>query len=69
MNVTDVDARAAALEHANHAAEAVRLAVDARNTAILLAVTLGAGVREVARATGLSHTGVARIVERTEVPA
>lgn len=56
------------LEQVARQADEARAAVAARDEAIARAVAAGAGLREVARATGLSHTGVARIVERTEVP-
>jgi hypothetical protein len=54
------------LEAAGEAAEEAARATAKRDAAIVAAVSAGAGQREVARATGLSHTGIAKILARAE---
>jgi DNA-binding NarL/FixJ family response regulator len=56
--------RAAAVRRAERHAAQARRALAERDSAVLVAMTMGATQREVADATGLSHVGVAKIVAR-----
>jgi hypothetical protein len=69
MSDHDHEAWVAAVNDVNLRAEEARQAVAARDAAIAAAVAAGVGIREVARATGLSHTGVAQIVRRVTAAA
>ncbi len=50
--------------HLRRAGQRVAQVIEERDRAIREAVAEGAGLREVARAVGLSHAGVKKIVER-----
>jgi hypothetical protein len=52
------------LEVAAYWAEEVRAATAARDEAIATALAAGIGQRQLARATGLSHPGIAKIAAR-----
>jgi transposase len=53
------------LDAVAYAAQA-RRSTEKRDRAIASAVASGASLREVGKAAGMSHAGVARVVERTE---
>lgn len=68
--MSDTSTRTAELlEHVSEAAEQASEWLAQRDEWIVAAVRAGAGQREVARAAGLSHPGVAKIVARTTVDA
>jgi hypothetical protein len=67
VSTTDVDLDRL-IADAGKAAAKMRRASDDRNRAIVAALDAGVGQRELARATGLSHPGIAKIAaHRTNV--
>ncbi len=53
------------LKHLTKLAARARIAIESRDAAIVAARTAGVPLRTIADATGLSHTGVAKIVARS----
>jgi hypothetical protein len=69
MTTPDTERRAAMLAELTDLAARLERDRAERDEAIVAAVRAGAGQREVARAAGLTHPGVAKIVARSQYDA